>query len=86
MRSGQALVVVLLIVAVVLTLGLSIASRGVTEINVSSVENDSSKALDAAEAGVESALGAIATPGPTVKVGTNSSYQINVVTTGSGEY
>lgn len=84
-RRGQVLVVVLLVLAVVLTLGLSITSRGITEVNVSTVEDDSSRSLDAAEAGVESALGALITPGPAVSVGgTTASYILATVASGAG--
>lgn len=86
MRQGQTLIMVLLVLAVVLTLGLSIASRGVTEVNVSTIEDESSRALDAAEAGVEAALGAIVTPGPAVAVGSSSaSYSLSTEISGAGE-
>ena len=55
-RSGQALIVVLLILGVVTTVGLSIASRSVTEVGVSTTSEESSRALSAAEAGIEAQL------------------------------
>lgn len=64
MRSGQALLIVLLVLAVALTVGLSIASRSITEVSVSTSQEESARALSAAEAGVEQALGGIATGGP----------------------
>ncbi len=71
LRSGQALVVVLLILGVVMTVALSIASRSVSEVAVSTTQQESSQALAAAEAGVEATLGGIAAPniaGSTVNV------------------
>lgn len=56
MRSGQALVVILLILAVALTVGLSVVSRSVTDIGVSTTSEESARALAAAEAGIEAAL------------------------------
>jgi len=53
---GQALVLVLLSLAVVLTLVLFILSRSVTDIAVSSREEEAVRAFSAAEAGVENAL------------------------------
>jgi len=55
-ESGQALLLVLLSMAVVLTIVLSILSRTVTDIAVSSREEEALRAFSAAEAGVEQAL------------------------------
>lgn len=55
-NSGQALVLVLLSLAVVLTLVLFVLSRSVTDITVSTREVDAVRAFSAAEAGVEQAL------------------------------
>lgn len=55
-QSGQALIVVLLIMAVVLTIALSIASRSVTDIAVTKKEEDALRAISAAEAGAEKLL------------------------------
>lgn len=55
-NSGQALVLVLLSLAVVLTLVLYILSRSITDIATSSREEESVRAFSAAEAGVERAL------------------------------
>lgn len=54
--KGQALLVVLLIMSVVLTVVLSAASRSVTEVSVTSLEEDALRAFSAAEAGIEEAL------------------------------
>lgn len=53
---GQALLVVLLSLAVVLTIVLFIVSRSITDITVSTREEESLRAFSAAEAGIEQAL------------------------------
>ncbi len=55
-ESGQALVLVLLSLAVVLTLVLFVLSRSVTDVAVSSRQEEAVRAFSAAEAGVERAL------------------------------
>jgi hypothetical protein len=55
-QSGQALLLVLLSMAVILTAALSVASRSITDISVSTYENNALRAFSAAEAGVEKAL------------------------------
>jgi Tfp pilus assembly protein PilX len=55
-ESGQALVLVLLSLAVVLTIVLFILSRSVTDVSVSSGQAESVRAFSAAEAGIETAL------------------------------
>lgn len=54
--SGQAGIVVLLLTIVLLTIGLSIASRSVTDVRLSRQEEATTRAFDAAEAGIEDAL------------------------------
>lgn len=54
--SGQALLIILLVMAVVLTIGLSVVSRSVTDIKISEQTEDSARAFSAAEAGIEQAL------------------------------
>ena len=55
-QGGQALVLVLLSLAVVLTLVLFVLSRSVTDVAVSSREEEAVRAFSAAEAGIEKAL------------------------------
>ena len=55
-NSGQALLLVLLSMAVVLTIVLSILSRSVTDVAITSREEEALRAFSAAEAGVERAL------------------------------
>lgn len=55
-NAGQALLIILLVMAVVLTGALSIVSRSITDITVSQKEEESARAFSAAEAGIEQAL------------------------------
>jgi len=55
-QSGQAVLIVLLSLSVVLIIVLYIMSRSVTDISLSSKEEDSMRAFSAAEAGIERAL------------------------------
>jgi Tfp pilus assembly protein PilX len=55
-ESGQALVLVLLSLAVVLTIILFMLSRSITDISISSGQAESVRAFSAAEAGIEKAL------------------------------
>jgi len=54
--SGQALLIILLIMAVGLTIGLSITSRSITDIKISELSEESARAFSAAEAGIEEVL------------------------------
>lgn len=58
-NSGQAVLIVLLIVAVILGLGLSIVSQSTTDVKISKQEQEGSRAFNAAEAGIEEALKSI---------------------------
>lgn len=55
-QKGQVLLIVVLVMIVVLTVGLSVASRSITNLRTSTEEINSQKALSAAEAGIEQAL------------------------------
>ncbi|MBI3396854.1 hypothetical protein HY045_00095 [Candidatus Woesebacteria bacterium] len=55
-QSGQAVLIFLLFMAVVLTVALSFISRSTTDVNISSRGEQSLRAFSAAEAGVENAL------------------------------
>lgn len=65
--EGQALVLVLLSLAVVLTLVLFILSRSITDIAISSRQEESVRAFSAAEAGIEKSL--------VIGVGANQEFQ-----------
>lgn len=58
--SGQAVLIVLLVVAVALGFALSIISQSVTDVRISKQEQESARAFNAAEAGIEEALKSIA--------------------------
>ncbi|MCH7951468.1 hypothetical protein IH980_01845 [Patescibacteria group bacterium] len=55
-QAGQIGIIILLLTIVLLTIGLSIASRSVTDIRLSRQEEETTRAFDAAEAGIEDAL------------------------------
>lgn len=55
-QDGQALLVVVLVMVVSLTVGLSIASKSITNYKTSTEQAESQKALSAAEAGIEQAI------------------------------
>ena len=63
MKSGQALVAVLMALSILVTVGLSVASRSVTEVGITTSQEESAKALEAAEAGLEKAVGGTMTGG-----------------------
>ena len=62
-RSGQILILVLLIVVVTLAVGLSVASRNITNLKTSTQTEHSQRAFSAAEGGVEDILSRPLTPG-----------------------
>jgi type II secretory pathway pseudopilin PulG len=82
-EKGQALLIVLLSLAVVLTVVLFVLSRSVTDIAVSSRFEEAIRAFSAAEAGVEQALIAAA-PSGVVQIG-NASYNVSVNEAAEGE-
>jgi len=55
-QKGQVLLIVILTLVVALTIGLSIASRSISNIKISKQNEESQKAFQAAEAGVQQAL------------------------------
>lgn len=55
-QSGQALLLVLLSMAVMLTVVLSVSSRSISDVSVGTYEEDALRAFSAAEAGIEKAL------------------------------
>lgn len=78
MRHGQALVIVLLILALVSAVGLSVVSRTATEVSLSTTTDESSQALSAAEAGIESILANPLLPTGAANLinGSNSSFTV----------
>lgn len=55
-QNGQTLLIVVLVIIVASTVGLSIATRSITSLKSSTEEAESQKALSAAEAGIERAI------------------------------
>lgn len=62
-NSGQVLLIILLVMVVGLTMGLSLATRSTTDVKVSTQLEQSSRAFSAAEAGIEAALKGEVVPG-----------------------
>lgn len=56
LQKGQALVIVILVMTIALTIGLSVATRSILNVRISTEEQDSQRAFSAAEAGIEQAL------------------------------
>ena len=54
--AGQALLIILLVMAVALTIGLSVIARSITDIAISQKEEEAARAFSVAEAGIEQAL------------------------------
>lgn len=61
MKQGQILIIVLLVVVVILAVGLSVASRNITNLRTSTQTEQSQRAFTAAEGGVEDVLSRIST-------------------------
>lgn len=54
--SGQALLIIVLVMSVALTIGLAVISRSITDIRISSQEEESARVFSVVEAGIEQAL------------------------------
>jgi hypothetical protein len=87
-ESGQIALLVLLLLTIALTVGLSVVSRTITEIRVATDTEKSSQAYAAAEAGIERALSAQLKVGDEGKLNPstgNASYKITqLIDQGSG--
>lgn len=84
-QSGQVGIIIILIMVVLLTFGLSIASRSTREVALSQQEEESNRVFNAAEAGVERALatdldfqGEEFSEDGTIIPGTDSSLSYNI--------
>src|SRR3989344_1054475 len=73
MKQGQILILVLLAVVVVLAIGLSVASRNITNLRTSTQTEQSQRAFTAAEGGVEDVLSNLTEIGEDIVAGTNFS-------------
>lgn len=77
-KSGQILILVLLIVVVALSVGLSVASRNITNLRSSTQTEQSQRAFSAAEGGVEDVLADLNTIANNPDVATGSGLDVNV--------
>lgn len=86
-QSGQALLVVLMVLVVAITVGLSVLSQSITDVKISSEEEESAQAFNVAEIGIESIL-------KDIQVGTGiewtgddgQSYNVDVTQEGASGY
>ena len=81
-NKGQIVLILVLITVVGLTIGLSLISRTITDIRISSQIEQSSRAFSAAEAGIETALRGNVEIGPTGTVsleGASANYSVSTV-------
>lgn len=81
-QAGQALLVVVLATLVAVTVGVSVISRSITTLRISTAEEDSQRAFAAAEAGIEEVLKAKVSVGSStapITLPNNSSYFAGVV-------
>lgn len=76
-QSGQMLLVVVLTMIVALTVGLSIVSRTITNLKISRQNEESQRAFQAAEAGIEQALQSSA-GSSTLEFGNNAKYTTSI--------
>jgi len=83
-QAGQVALIVLLVMVVMLTLGISVAQRGVTDVRISQQEEDSARAFQAAEAGVEQALSTLSSGAG--EFGEDVSYAVQVTQAGTGGF
>lgn len=83
-KSGQALLIILLIMAVALTIGLSVISRSITDIRISQQTEEAARAYSAAEAGIEEALITGTSNLNPVPFETGATYQTAVAGFGEG--
>lgn len=75
LQAGQILLVVILVVIIASTIGLSLSSRSITSIRTSSEELEAQRALAAAEAGLERAIQANSVASVSAGFTNNSSYE-----------
>ena len=76
-QRGQVALVVLLIMIVMLTLGVSVVQRSLFDVQLSQKEEESNRAFQAAETGVEAALSSLV-GAQGVEVGDGLSYSVSV--------
>jgi Tfp pilus assembly protein PilX len=79
-NSGQIILILVLVSVVGLTVGISLISRTITDVRISSQIEQSNRAFSAAEAGVESGLRGAVAGGPTGSVslpGASANYSVS---------
>ncbi|MEK9208075.1 MAG: hypothetical protein AAB922_06315 [Patescibacteria group bacterium] len=84
-QGGQILLVVVLAAVISLTVGLSVASRVVTNTKVATDEADSQKALSAAEAGIDQLVKDKTKTNSSISFGNNSSVIANNIALSSAQ-
>lgn len=81
-QSGQILLIVVLSMVVALSVGLSIASRTISNLNISKQNEESQRAFQAAEAGLERAVRQVYTGGDTADfdggLANNSNFDVDI--------
>ena len=77
-QKGQILLLVVLVMTIALTIGLSLATRTITDIRTTTEEENSQRAFSAAEAGIEKAL--LESSGATGSFVNNTSFQTSIAT------
>ena len=82
-QKGQIALVVLLTTIVMLTLGISVAQRGLFDVATSQLEEDTSRAFQAAETGVEIGLSTLSGSEGPQDLGGGVSYDVTVAQGGS---
>ncbi len=86
-ETGQVLLIIVLVTIVILTVGLSLISRSITNIKTSTEEVNSQKALAAAEAGIEQSLKSQKSIDiPIIQLDPNTTYQTTVATVSGKEF
>lgn len=85
-QSGQILLIVILTMIVALTVGLSIASRTVTNLKISKQNEESTRAFQAAEAGIQKALRSGNSSPLSNALSNSSAFQTNIKTAGGTSF
>ncbi len=80
-QFGQAILILLLVMAVILTVGLSVVSRSVTDIKISQQSQESARSFWVAQAGLEEAIRANAAPTGTLN---DVTYSVDKADLGGG--
>lgn len=81
-HKGQILLITLLVLSIATTIALSLIARTTTDLNISNETDESSRAFNAAEAGIEEALRAQVAPVGTQALSGNTSYTVTQTSIG----